>query len=78
MTLCIKLPRGKLDLLSNTVNGLQFIFGEFNFFAIFFQVIKTTGLATGLFDDKELVADNVKEKEPKMAFLQKGIDFVSK
>ncbi|XP_071103791.1 TRAF3-interacting protein 1-like isoform X1 [Haliotis cracherodii] len=41
------------------------------------SVIKTTGFMNGLFTDSELNSENVKEKETKVAFLQKAIDMVS-
>ncbi|ESO06125.1 hypothetical protein HELRODRAFT_64267 [Helobdella robusta] len=40
-------------------------------------VIKTTGFMVGLFTDAEMNSDNVKEKDSKIAFLQKVIDIVS-
>ncbi|VDP88048.1 unnamed protein product [Echinostoma caproni] len=39
--------------------------------------IRTTGLMKGLFTPDELVADNVKEKENKLTFLQKVVDYLS-
>ncbi|KAK2150783.1 hypothetical protein LSH36_389g01001 [Paralvinella palmiformis] len=41
------------------------------------SVIKGTGFMKGLFTADELVSDNVKERERKVAFLQKVIDMVS-
>lgn len=41
------------------------------------QFIKATGLMKGLFTPEELIADNVKEKESKLAFLQKVVDYLS-
>ncbi|XP_021367230.1 TRAF3-interacting protein 1-like isoform X2 [Mizuhopecten yessoensis] len=41
------------------------------------SLIKTTGFMKGLFTESELNSENVKEKESKMAFLQKVIDFTS-
>ncbi|XP_052805204.1 TRAF3-interacting protein 1-like isoform X3 [Mya arenaria] len=41
------------------------------------SVIKTTGVMKGLFSDSELNSENVKDKDSKIAFLQKAIDFVS-
>ncbi|KAL8599770.1 hypothetical protein ACOMHN_040480 [Nucella lapillus] len=41
------------------------------------SVIKTTGFMKGLYADSEMSSDNVKEKEAKIAFLQKAIDMVS-
>ncbi|XP_046580132.1 TRAF3-interacting protein 1-like isoform X5 [Haliotis rubra] len=40
------------------------------------SVIKTTGFMKGLFTDFELNSENVKEKDNKVAFLQKSIDMV--
>ncbi|XP_067686727.1 TRAF3-interacting protein 1-like isoform X2 [Haliotis asinina] len=40
------------------------------------SVIKTTGFMKGLFTDFELNSENVKEKDNKVAFLQKAIDMV--
>lgn len=41
-------------------------------------VVKETGFLDGLYGDAELVSDNVKEKDDKIAFLNKLIDAVSK
>merc|ERR1711974_253497 len=41
------------------------------------SVIKTTGFMQGLFTDAEMNSENVKDKDSKMAFLQKLIDMVS-
>lgn len=41
-------------------------------------IVKETGFLAGLYDDGELVSDNVKEKDDKIAFLNKLIDAVSK
>ncbi|XP_051938594.1 TRAF3-interacting protein 1 isoform X2 [Hippocampus zosterae] len=43
---------------------------------IFNEIIRTTGFMKGLYKDSELKSDNVKDKETKMAFLQKAIDVV--
>lgn len=39
-----------------------------------FQIIKETGFLSGLYTDDELSSDNIKDKESKVAFLQKCID----
>ncbi|XP_035250351.1 TRAF3-interacting protein 1 isoform X2 [Anguilla anguilla] len=44
---------------------------------IFSEVIRTTGFMKGLYLEAEMKSDNVKEKEAKMAFLQKAIDVVA-
>lgn len=49
----------------------------FNFHLLFFQVIKETGFLKGLYKPEELVSDNVKDREAKIAFLQKLIDVTS-
>ncbi|XP_033728168.1 TRAF3-interacting protein 1-like isoform X3 [Pecten maximus] len=41
------------------------------------SLIKTTGFMKGLFTDTEMNSENVKDKDSKMAFLQKVIDFTS-
>merc|ERR1712226_662472 len=41
------------------------------------SVIKSTGFTKGLYTNAESQSDNVKEKEAKVAFLQKSIDIVS-
>ncbi|XP_048728250.1 TRAF3-interacting protein 1-like isoform X2 [Ostrea edulis] len=41
------------------------------------SVIKTTGFMNGLFKDEELNSENVKDKDSKIAFLQKAVDFTS-
>lgn len=41
------------------------------------SVIKTTGFMQGLFTEAELNSENVKDKDSKVAFLQKAIDMVS-
>ncbi|XP_068186214.1 TRAF3-interacting protein 1 isoform X2 [Antennarius striatus] len=43
---------------------------------IFTEVIRTTGFMKGLYSESELKADNVKDKESKMNFLQKALDVV--
>lgn len=45
---------------------------------IVISVIKETGFLKGLFSAEELISENVKEKEPKLNFLNKLIDAVSK
>ncbi|CAH8833977.1 unnamed protein product [Trichobilharzia szidati] len=40
-------------------------------------VIRTTGLMKGLYNQEELNADNVKDKDKKLAFLQKLVDFLA-
>lgn len=42
------------------------------------QVIQTTGFLNGLYTDEELQAENVKERDAKIVFLQKTIDVLSK
>ena len=42
------------------------------------QVVKNTGFMKGLYTDSELVSENVKDKDSKVAFLQKAIDMVCK
>ncbi|XP_061774442.1 TRAF3-interacting protein 1 isoform X4 [Nerophis ophidion] len=44
---------------------------------IFSEIIKTTGFMRELYKESELKSDNVKDKESKMAFLQKAIDVVA-
>ncbi|CAG5130888.1 unnamed protein product [Candidula unifasciata] len=41
------------------------------------SVIKTTGFMQGLFTETEMNSENVKDKDAKIAFLQKAIDMVS-
>ncbi|BFZ22679.1 hypothetical protein BsWGS_25719 [Bradybaena similaris] len=41
------------------------------------SVIKTTGFMQGLFTEAEMNSENVKDKDAKIAFLQKAIDMVS-
>ncbi|XP_030643498.1 TRAF3-interacting protein 1 [Chanos chanos] len=43
---------------------------------IFSEVIRTTGFMKGLYGDAELKSENVKDKDSKIAFLQKAIDVV--
>ncbi|KAF7655582.1 hypothetical protein LDENG_00053780 [Lucifuga dentata] len=43
---------------------------------IFSEVIRTTGFMKGLYGENEMKADNVKDRDSKMAFLQKAIDVV--
>ncbi|XP_067892006.1 TRAF3-interacting protein 1 isoform X2 [Heterodontus francisci] len=43
---------------------------------IFTEVIRTTGFLKGLFTEFEMKSDNVKDKDAKIAFLQKAIDVV--
>ncbi|KAM6934855.1 TRAF3-interacting protein 1 [Xenentodon cancila] len=43
---------------------------------IFTEVIKTTGFMKGLYEENEMKSDSVKDKDSKMAFLQKAIDVV--
>ncbi|KAM8856846.1 TRAF3-interacting protein 1 isoform 1-T1 [Synchiropus picturatus] len=43
---------------------------------IFSEVIRTTGFMKGLYADNEMKSENVKEKDTKIAFLQKAIDVV--
>ncbi|XP_058248348.1 TRAF3-interacting protein 1 isoform X4 [Hemibagrus wyckioides] len=40
------------------------------------EVIRTTGFMKGLYGEAEMKSDNVKDKESKIAFLQKAIDVV--
>ncbi|KAJ3313309.1 TRAF3-interacting protein 1 [Blyttiomyces sp. JEL0837] len=41
---------------------------------IFSEIIRTTGYASGLYDDNEMVSDNVKDKDAKVAYLLKMVD----
>ncbi|XP_076018108.1 TRAF3-interacting protein 1 isoform X2 [Genypterus blacodes] len=41
------------------------------------EVIRTTGFMKGLYGENEMKSDNVKEKDSKIAFLQKAIDVVT-
>ncbi|XP_062312345.1 TRAF3-interacting protein 1 isoform X2 [Osmerus eperlanus] len=43
---------------------------------IFSEVIRTTGFMRGLYEDSEMKSDNVKDKDSKVAFLQKALDVV--
>ena len=43
-----------------------------------FQIVTETGFLGGLFTDDELSSQNIKDKEAKVAFLQKCIDATSK
>lgn len=43
---------------------------------IFSEVIRTTGFMKGLYVEAEMKSDNVKDKDSKIAFLQKAIDVV--
>ncbi|XP_067372270.1 TRAF3-interacting protein 1 isoform X2 [Channa argus] len=43
---------------------------------IFSEVIRTTGFMKGLYGENEMKSDNVKDKDSKIAFLQKAIDVV--
>ncbi|XP_051937842.1 TRAF3-interacting protein 1-like [Hippocampus zosterae] len=43
---------------------------------IFTEIIRTTGFLKGLYKDNELKSECIKDKEMKMAFLQKAIDVV--
>ncbi|XP_065108331.1 TRAF3-interacting protein 1 isoform X2 [Paramisgurnus dabryanus] len=43
---------------------------------IFSEVIRTTGFMKGLYEEAEMKSDNVKDKDSKIAFLQKAIDVV--
>ncbi|XP_059418469.1 TRAF3-interacting protein 1-like isoform X2 [Carassius carassius] len=43
---------------------------------IFSEIIRTTGFMKGLYGEAEMKADNVKDKDSKIAFLQKAIDVV--
>ncbi|XP_029559375.1 TRAF3-interacting protein 1 isoform X1 [Salmo trutta] len=43
---------------------------------IFSEVIRTTGFMKGLYLETEMKSDNVKDKDAKMAFLQKAMDVV--
>ncbi|XP_060573803.1 TRAF3-interacting protein 1-like isoform X3 [Ruditapes philippinarum] len=40
------------------------------------SVIKTTGVMKGLYTDSELNSENVKDRDSKIAFLQKSVDYV--
>lgn len=52
------------------------------FFALFSthdkQIIQTTGFLNGLYTDEELQSDTIKDRDAKIAFLQKAIDVLSK
>lgn len=41
------------------------------------QVIQTTGFLRGLYTEEELNSENIKDRDAKIAFLQKAIDVVS-
>lgn len=41
------------------------------------QVIQTTGFLRGLYTEEELNSENIKDRDGKIAFLQKAIDVVS-
>ncbi|XP_067111298.1 TRAF3-interacting protein 1 isoform X1 [Osmerus mordax] len=43
---------------------------------IFSEVIRSTGFMRGLYEDSEMKSDNVKDKDSKVAFLQKALDVV--
>ncbi|XP_045062481.1 TRAF3-interacting protein 1-like isoform X2 [Coregonus clupeaformis] len=43
---------------------------------IFSEVIRTTGFMKGLYAETEMKSDNVKDKDAKIAFLQKALDVV--
>lgn len=43
----------------------------------FLQVIKDTSFLKGLYKPEELISDNVKDKDAKIAFLEKLIDVTS-
>ncbi|XP_041858436.1 TRAF3-interacting protein 1 isoform X2 [Melanotaenia boesemani] len=43
---------------------------------IFSEVIRTTGFMKGLYEENEMKSDSVKDKDSKIAFLQKAIDVV--
>uniref|UniRef100_A0AAQ6IIF6 TRAF3-interacting protein 1 n=1 Tax=Anabas testudineus TaxID=64144 RepID=A0AAQ6IIF6_ANATE len=43
---------------------------------IFSEVIRTTGFMKGLYGENEMKSENVKDKDSKIAFLQKAIDVV--
>ncbi|XP_056145945.1 TRAF3-interacting protein 1 [Lampris incognitus] len=43
---------------------------------IFSEVIRTTGFMKGLYGENDMKSDNVKDKDSKIAFLQKAIDVV--
>ncbi|XP_016351572.1 TRAF3-interacting protein 1 isoform X2 [Sinocyclocheilus anshuiensis] len=43
---------------------------------VFGEVIRTTGFMKGLYGEAEMKADNVKDKDSKITFLQKAIDVV--
>lgn len=47
-------------------------------FVKFSQVLKSTGFFEGLFEEEELVSDNVKDRESKILFLHKVISVVGK
>ncbi|XP_034740724.1 TRAF3-interacting protein 1 isoform X5 [Etheostoma cragini] len=43
---------------------------------IFSEIIRTTGFMKGLYGENDMKSDNVKDKDSKIAFLQKAIDVV--
>uniref|UniRef100_A0A3B3TM93 TRAF3-interacting protein 1 n=1 Tax=Poecilia latipinna TaxID=48699 RepID=A0A3B3TM93_9TELE len=43
---------------------------------IFSEVIRTTGFMKGLYEENEMKSDSVKDKDSKMAYLQKAVDVV--
>ncbi|KAA8593192.1 hypothetical protein FQN60_009308 [Etheostoma spectabile] len=43
---------------------------------IFSEIIRTTGFMKGLYEENDMKSDNVKDKDSKIAFLQKAIDVV--
>lgn len=45
---------------------------------MYLQVLKTTGFFDKLFDEQELVSDNVKDRDSKISFLNKVIFVISK
>lgn len=45
---------------------------------MYLQVIKNTGFLNGLYTDEELQSENIKDRDAKIAFLQKAVDTVSK
>lgn len=48
-----------------------------NFYDFVYKVIKTSGFLDGLYTDEELLSENMKDRDAKIAFLQKAIDAIS-
>lgn len=52
-------------------------FSPFVFFLFASKVIRTAGYFDGLYTADELQSENIKDRDAKIAFLQKAIDVVS-